>query len=140
MRLATLLLACGAAVSGAESATVTVDFDRPGARIPADFLGISYEKNALVDPHFTPANTTLINLHRNLGAGTLRLGGNKVELTRWEAGATATHAPRTRPPATAAARARVVRVMRPPLRGCLMDGSEPTSTVPDPFGPAKLPS
>jgi len=42
-----------------------------------------------VDPHFTPANTTLINLHRNLGAGTLRLGGNKVELTRWEAGATA---------------------------------------------------
>ena len=89
MRLATLLLACGAAVSGAESATVTVDFDRPGARIPADFLGISYEKNALVDPHFTPANTTLINLHRNLGAGTLRLGGNKVELTRWEAGATA---------------------------------------------------
>ena len=89
MRLAFLLLACGAAVSGAESATVTVDFDRPGARIPADFLGISYEKNALVEPHFTPANTTLINLHRNLGAGTLRLGGNKVELTRWESGATA---------------------------------------------------
>ena len=89
MRLAFLLLACGAAAAAAESATVTVDFDRPGARIPADFLGISYEKNALVEPHFTPANTTLINLHRNLGAGTLRLGGNKVELTRWEAGATA---------------------------------------------------
>ena len=73
MRLATLLLACGAAAAAAESATITVDFDRPGARIPADFLGISYEKNALVEPHFTPANTTLINLHRNLGAGTLRL-------------------------------------------------------------------
>ena len=90
MRLTFLLLACGTAMSAAESATVSIELDRPGARIPADFLGISYEKNALVEPHFTPANTTLINLHRNLGAGTLRLGGNKVELTRWEAGAAAT--------------------------------------------------
>jgi hypothetical protein len=89
MRLTPFLLTCCAAACGAELPTVTVDFDHPGVRLPADFLGISYEKNALVEPHFKPANTVLVNLHRNLGTGTLRLGGNKVELTRWQADATA---------------------------------------------------
>lgn len=89
MRLTAFLLTCCAAACGAELPTVTVDFDHPGVRLPADFLGISYEKNALVEPHFKPTNTVLVNLHRNLGPGTLRLGGNKVELTRWQADATA---------------------------------------------------
>ena len=71
-------------------AQVTIDVTAPGLTIPADFLGISYEKNALVEPHFKATNTMFVNLHRNLGAGTLRLGGNKVELTRWQAEATAT--------------------------------------------------
>ncbi|NBV53530.1 MAG: hypothetical protein EBR83_08460 [Verrucomicrobia bacterium] len=70
-------------------ATIVIDTAKPGLAIPGDFLGISYEKNALVEPHFKPGNTALINLHRNLGAGTLRLGGNKVELTRWQADASA---------------------------------------------------
>ena len=76
---------------GAESITalIVVDTTKPGLAIPADFLGISYEKNALVEPHFTATNSLLIQLHRNLGAGTLRLGGNKVELTRWQADAAA---------------------------------------------------
>ena len=65
-------------------ADVTVDVAHPGKAIPADFLGISYEKNALVEPHFRPGNAVLVALHRNLGPGTLRLGGNKVELTRWQ--------------------------------------------------------
>ncbi|MCX6919564.1 MAG: glycosyl hydrolase family 79 C-terminal domain-containing protein [Verrucomicrobia bacterium] len=71
-------------------AQVIIDVTVPGLTIPADFLGISYEKNALVEPHFKADNIVLINLHRNLGAGTLRLGGNKVELTRWQADAAAT--------------------------------------------------
>ncbi|NBN94397.1 MAG: hypothetical protein EBV31_02015 [Verrucomicrobia bacterium] len=70
-------------------AQVVIEVGKPGLSIPADFLGISYEKNALVEPHFKPGNAVLINLHRNLGAGTLRLGGNKVELTRWQAEAPA---------------------------------------------------
>jgi hypothetical protein len=70
-------------------AIVVVDTAKPGLTIPADFLGISYEKNALVEPHFKPGNSVLINLHRNLGTGTLRLGGNKVELSRWQADAPA---------------------------------------------------
>jgi len=85
MRLPALLLAVGTSLFGSEPATIVVDDARPGIRLPADFLGLSYEKNALVEPHFAPGNTVLVNLHRNLGAGNLRLGGNKVELTRWQA-------------------------------------------------------
>ena len=86
-----LALFCGLTLVAVESvpATIVVDVTKPGLTVPADFLGISYEKNALVEPHFKPGNSVLINLHRNLGAGTLRLGGNKVELTRWQADAAA---------------------------------------------------
>jgi hypothetical protein len=82
-----LALFCGLTLTAAENipAQVIVDATKPGLVIPADFLGISYEKNALVEPHFKPGNSVLIHLHRNLGAGTLRLGGNKVELSRWQA-------------------------------------------------------
>lgn len=87
-----LALLCGLTLAAGESipAQIEVDATKPGLAIPADFLGISYEKNALVEPHFKPSNSVLIQLHRNLGAGTLRLGGNKVELTRWQADASAT--------------------------------------------------
>lgn len=86
-----IALCCGLTLTAAESvpATIVVDVTKPGLAIPADFLGISYEKNALVEPHFKPDNAVLIHLHRNLGVGTLRLGGNKVELTRWQADAPA---------------------------------------------------
>ena len=86
-----LALLCGLTLTAAETipAQVVVDATKPGLTIPADFLGLSYEKNALVEPHFKPGNAVLINLHRNLGPGSLRLGGNKVELTRWQADATA---------------------------------------------------
>jgi hypothetical protein len=82
-----LALFCGLTLTAAENipAQVIVDATKPGLVIPADVLGISYEKNALVEPHFKPGNSVLIHLHRNLGAGTLRLGGNKVELSRWQA-------------------------------------------------------
>ncbi len=86
-----IALFCGLTLTAAESvpATIVVEVSKPGHTIPADFLGISYEKNALVEPHFKPGNSVLIQLHRNLGVGTLRLGGNKVELTRWQAEAPA---------------------------------------------------
>ena len=86
-----IALFCGLTLTAAESipAQVVVDTSKPGHTIPTDFLGISYEKNALVEPHFKPGNNVLINLHRNLGPGTLRLGGNKVELTHWQADAPA---------------------------------------------------
>ena len=69
----------------ADTATVlvTVHPDKPGLKIPADFLGLSYEKPMLADNHFRPDNSELLNLCRNLGNGVLRFGGNKVETTSW---------------------------------------------------------
>ena len=82
--LAALLLASPVAFC-ADTATVlvTVHSDKPGVEIPADFLGLSYEKPMLAESHFRPNNTELINLCRNLGGGVLRFGGNKVETTSW---------------------------------------------------------
>ena len=84
----TFVILCGFAVTafGADvPVTVVVDTAKPGLTIPQDFLGISYEKTALLESHFMPGNTVFVSLHRNLGQGILRLGGNKVELTRWQA-------------------------------------------------------
>lgn len=89
LRIVGALFAASLAAAESVPATIVVDTAKPGIAIPADFLGISYEKNALVEPHFQASNNTLVNLHRNLGAGTLRLGGNKVELTHWQAEAAA---------------------------------------------------
>jgi len=82
--LAALLLTSPVAFC-ADTATVlvTVHPDQPGVEIPADFLGLSYEKPMLAESHFRPDNTELINLCRNLGGGVLRFGGNKVETTSW---------------------------------------------------------
>ena len=71
--LAALLLASPVAFC-ADTATVlvTVHSDKPGVEIPADFLGLSYEKPMLAESHFRPDNTELLNLCRNLGGGVLR--------------------------------------------------------------------
>ncbi len=63
---------------------ITLHCDKPGITIPADFLGLSYEKSALTETHFRADNAPLVQLHRNLGAGVLRVGGNQVELCQWQ--------------------------------------------------------
>ena len=68
------------------TAEVNVQSQSPGLTIPADYMGLSYEKTAIAENHFRPDNTTFINLHRNLGEGVLRIGGNKVELCDWQLG------------------------------------------------------
>lgn len=88
MRVLTHLLFSLAAASRGEEAAAVIHFqaDKPGRAIPADFIGLSYEKTAMAERHFHAGNATLINLHRNLGRGVLRIGGNKVELSRWQGG------------------------------------------------------
>lgn len=71
------------AASTAPKALVTVHPEQPGATIPADFLGFSYEKSSLTESHFRANNTEMLNLLKNLGSGVLRFGGNQVELTYW---------------------------------------------------------
>jgi len=77
----------GAAGPGTHPVTVTVDAGRPGAVVPGDFAGLSFERGPLVSPGnagvsgnvFRPGNSSLVTLFRNLGLGSLRIGGGTVD-------------------------------------------------------------
>jgi hypothetical protein len=96
-----LLAGCGAASSsgGATSAdvsqpvpsgpltqgSVTVS-SSSGASIGAGFTGLSYEKGAFSSqPLFAGTNTDLIGMFKRLGTSLLRIGGNTVDTTVWNA-------------------------------------------------------
>jgi hypothetical protein len=55
------------------------------ARVPEDYMGLSYESGQLAYPDFfSPQNTALIEMFRTLSpSGVLRLGGNLSEFTAW---------------------------------------------------------
>jgi hypothetical protein len=63
-------------------ANLTVTATSAGA-IDSHFPGLSYEKNTLYEPLFTPSNVNLIGLFKRLGLGVLRIGGNSVERNVW---------------------------------------------------------
>jgi hypothetical protein len=70
----------------AHPVTVTIDAAHPGPVVPGDFAGLSFERGALTPGNagvpgnlFSPANTSLITLFRNLGLGNLRVGGGTVD-------------------------------------------------------------
>ena len=67
----------------AQTAFVTVHTEQPGVKIPADFLGFSYEKKMLSIEAFHPGNAVLINLFTNLGGGVVRVGANEGDSTFW---------------------------------------------------------
>jgi hypothetical protein len=86
-----LQLATAAAVTSSlraqtpTKATLTIG-DKPLATMPLDFTGLSYESPQLCNPDFfSPANTALVQLFRELGptGGVLRLGGNLSAFTAW---------------------------------------------------------
>ena len=58
-----------------------------GPKVPADFIGLSYENMQLEDPaFFSPENVGLVQQFRNVSArGVLRLGGNTSEFGWWQA-------------------------------------------------------
>jgi hypothetical protein len=63
------------------SATVAVDAKSPGAAVPADFIGLSFEASQLFPNaegvhYFRPDNRPLIRLFHTLGVKSLRIGGN----------------------------------------------------------------
>jgi hypothetical protein len=79
-----------------QTATLTRHPDRTGARIPANFVGLSYETQQLSQPDFfSPANTGLIAQFRALAPhGVLRLGGNTSDYGFWKATPDAAPPPR----------------------------------------------
>jgi hypothetical protein len=68
-----------------QAANVSITADRAGPvpTIGPNFVGFSYEKNALSQSFFVGSNKRLIGLFRRLGPGILRLGGNSVDRTSW---------------------------------------------------------
>jgi hypothetical protein len=88
MKLYSVLLALSlssvfAWAADSTTTTVSVLSEKTIGAIPSNFIGLSYEKSAVTENHFRPDNLVLVNLHKNLGSGVLRFGGNKVELTQW---------------------------------------------------------
>lgn len=81
--LVALVSAITAQAAETSLSTITVMSDKVISIIPENFIGLSYEKSAVTENHFRPDNLVLVNLHKNLGSGVLRFGGNKVELTQW---------------------------------------------------------
>jgi hypothetical protein len=65
---------------------LNIPAEATGAHMPADFVGLSYEVQQLVDPSFfSAANTGLIRQFRALSShGVLRLGGNTSEFEWWK--------------------------------------------------------
>src|SRR5262245_8613479 len=66
--------------------TITIDAGHPGPAVPGDFAGLSFEVGPLIPGNadvagylFSPANGSLITLFRNLGLGSLRIGGGSVD-------------------------------------------------------------
>jgi hypothetical protein len=65
--------------------TLKLPAEAAGAQMPADFVGLSYEVQQLVDPSFfSAANAGLVEQFRALSSnGVLRLGGNTSEFAYW---------------------------------------------------------
>lgn len=66
-------------------ATITVNRSATLGRIGPRFMGLSIERDKLGVPLFSDTNTGFVELLRRLGAGQLRLGGNSVETSPWDA-------------------------------------------------------
>jgi hypothetical protein len=62
---------------------VGVDVSRPGAVIPADFLGLSFETPVVHSPAILSSAPALDRLLGLLGSGVLRISGDSVDRTQW---------------------------------------------------------
>jgi hypothetical protein len=82
------------------TATLTLHGDKPGAIVPPNFVGLSYETQQLSEPKFfSPANTGLIEQFRALAPhGVLRIGGNTSDYAFWRGTPDAVPPPRARRP------------------------------------------
>ncbi len=79
-----LVAATGTAVQVALAATPST------ISVGSSYAGLSYEKSKLSTALFSPSNATLIGLFRGLGPSLLRIGGNSVDDTLWNAAGSGT--------------------------------------------------
>ncbi|WP_027345236.1 glycosyl hydrolase family 79 C-terminal domain-containing protein [Hamadaea tsunoensis] len=62
-----------------DSAAVVVDTAHPAGRLPADFLGLSFEMRELGIGNLDPGRGNVTALLRTLGPGNVRIGGNTLD-------------------------------------------------------------
>src|SRR5581483_6761567 len=74
------LCSCASLHCDGATTSISVDAKNPGAEIPADFSGLSFEVVQLLPTngvhYFRADNVALINLFHTLGIKNLRIGGN----------------------------------------------------------------
>src|SRR4051812_32673867 len=75
---------CLISASAFSQVTIKVDARYPGATIPSNFSGLSFETLAILPDKegkylFTPENLPLIHLFKTLGIKNLRIGGNTAD-------------------------------------------------------------
>jgi hypothetical protein len=68
-----------------ERVTIVLDERASGPEIGPGYAGFSYEKSSLSTGFFRATNRPLVRLFRRLGNSLLRLGGNSVDRTSWQA-------------------------------------------------------
>src|ERR1017187_10189006 len=77
------LCASGAAGAQSDAVTVTLNPSNPGATVPSDFSGLSFEEQDLVPVsgkyYFVNTNQPLITLFNTLGVKSLPIGGNTAD-------------------------------------------------------------
>ncbi len=75
--LALLALFIGEGAQAQSSVTVTLSPGSPGAAIPDDYIGLSYETGSINGGnYFRPTNQPLLQVFNTLGIKSLRFGGN----------------------------------------------------------------
>ena len=82
--LFTLLFAVGTLLHAQSPITIFLDPTHPGATIPPDFAGLSFETSLLLPDangvrYFRPDNQPLVTLFHTLGIKSLRVGGNTAD-------------------------------------------------------------
>jgi Malectin domain/Fibronectin type III domain len=78
--LVLLALSIGEAARAQSSVTVTLTPSNPGAAIPDDYIGLSYETNSINGGnYFFPTNQPLLQVFNSLGIKSLRFGGNSAD-------------------------------------------------------------
>src|SRR5256885_7128324 len=77
-------VAASAATKAATAVTVKVSTASNG-KVGTGFAGFSYEKDRIGAGMFDAGDTDLVNLFKLLGPSVLRLGGNLVDMTKWNA-------------------------------------------------------
>ena len=73
-----------ASLSASAPVDITIDPAKSGKQISPDFIGVSYETEALLPDskgkhYFSPGNKALIAQFKNLGIKSLRIGGSSVD-------------------------------------------------------------